>query len=145
MQCPSSMRGSIAPSATAGAQRMIHSACTSRAQSQCKTAALPCSRTTHWHANPALGKSTRIARGPLHMVASTAGVTTPATQRTFPVFMPKEVEDIKETVALDMAARMQRVPVNVPCMAREVNTAFVGPATRPSPLTGECGPRTRFR
>lgn len=109
---------------------------TSQAQSQCMSAALPRSRTTHWHACPAIGNFTRTARGPLQTVASTTGVTTPATQRTFPAFMPKEVEDIEETVALDMAARMQRVPVNVPCMAREVKTAFVGPATRPSPLSG---------
>lgn len=136
MQCPSSTRGSITPSASAGAQRMSHSAFTSQAQSQCMSAALPRSRTTHWHACPAIGKSTRTARGPLQTVASTTGITIPATQRTFPAFMPKEVEDIEETVALDMAARMQRVPVNVPCMAREVKTAFVGPATRPSPLSG---------
>ena len=140
MQClsPSSeSRGFASPSPTTSAQGMSDAAntwSTSLPRPRRSFAAFSSPRTTTCSERQAFGRSTCSGRRALQTVAATMNATSPSSQqRTFPAFIPREVEDIQEQVALDMAARMERVPVNVPCMGREVNTAFVGPATSPNP------------
>ena len=136
MQCLNhcgGFRGVTSPSITSAAQGM-HQVSMTSSTSQPRPRRSPAvsilSRTTHCHMRHAFRKATCGRRGVLHTAAATMNATSPSSQqRTFPAFIPREVEDIQEQVALDMAARMERVSVNVPCMGREVNTAFVGPGT----------------
>lgn len=85
----------------------------------------------HPQAWAASRRSSRARRAGAAAALSTDA--SPSAGRTFPAFLPPEIEEIQEEAALNMAARIERVPVNVPCMGREVLTAFVGPSTRPGP------------
>ena len=51
------------------------------------------------------------------------------TARRFPDFVPAEVAGIQEVAALELVARLERLPVSVPSLSRQVDTALIAPAS----------------
>ena len=98
-----------------------------RGLSQAANAHRQTSRQRHCRADP-VSMSSQPAR-PVRCRAQAISATA-ATARSFPDFVPAaQIAEIEEQTALELASRLERLPVGVPSLRRAVDTAFVAPAT----------------
>ena len=66
-----------------------------------------------------------------HVHCRSQAVSAPAeTARRFPDFVPAaQIAEVEELAALELASRLERLPVSVLSLGRSVDTAFVAPAS----------------
>ena len=99
--------------------------------------ARPTSGLPHHHSPAPSCRLPDPVRRPDRVRCRSQAVSTPAqTARRFADFVPAEVAGIQEDAALDLAARLERLPVNVPSLDRRVDTAIIAPASSSRSPTG---------